>query len=156
LTGDFGVEPVANGWRIVQAGALAAGEWVSQKLPFYSDRVSYAADYTLAAGSRHVVRLPRWHGTVAEVKVNGKSAGVIGWQPYEIEITPLVKAGKNRVEVIVTGSLKNLLGPHHGKLEKGLTGPGSFRNGPAHQPPGASYDLERYGLMTGFEVLAAK
>lgn len=155
LTGDFGVEPVESGWRIVPAAPLSAGEWVSQKLPFYSDRVAYVASYKLEAGSRHFVRLPRWHGTVAEVTVNGKPAGVIGWQPYEVEITPLVTAGTNRVEVIVTGSLKNLLGPHHGKMNRGLTGPGSFRRAPESQPAGPQYDLERYGLATGFEVLTA-
>lgn len=155
LTGDFGVEAVESGWRIVPAAPLKTGEWVSQKLPFYSDRVAYSADYTLKAGTRHFVRLPEWHGTVAEVKVNGKSAGIIGWQPYEVEITPLVKAGRNRVEVIVTGSLKNLLGPHHPKIVKGITGPGSFRRAPESQPPGTQYDLERYGLLTGFEVRAA-
>jgi len=154
LTGDFGVEPAEKGWRIVPAQPLKAGEWVSQNLPFYSDRISYSSDYTLKPGARHFVRLPEWHGTVAEVKVNGKSAGIIGWQPYEVEITPLAKAGKNTVEVIVTGSLKNLLGPHHPKIIKGMTGPGSFRRAPGSQPPGAQYDLERYGLMSGFEVVA--
>ena len=156
ITGDFGVEAAGRGWRIVPSQPLTTGEWVAQKLPFYSDRVVYAADYTLASGLRHFVRFAEWHGTVAEVRVNGKSAGVIGWQPYEIEITPLVKAGKNRVEVIVTGSLKNLLGPHHGKINRGLVSPGSFRNAPPQQPAGAAYDLDRYGLMQGFEVLTAR
>jgi hypothetical protein len=155
LTGDFGVEPAERGWLIVPSAPLSTGAWVSQKLPFYSDRVAYSADYTLAAGGRQFVRLAGWHGTVAEVRVNGKSAGVIGWQPYELEITPLVHAGKNRIEVIVTGSLKNLLGPHHGKINRGLVSPGSFRGAPPQQPPGSAYDMERYGLMQGFEVLAS-
>lgn len=156
ITGDFGVEATDRGWRIVPAQPLTTGEWVSQRLPFYANRVAYAADYVLASGLRHFVRLPAWHGTVAEVRVNDKSAGVIGWQPYEIEITPLVKTGRNRVEVIVTGSLKNLLGPHHGKINRGLVSPGSFRNAPRHQPAGATYDLDRYGLVQGFEVLTAE
>ena len=155
LTGDFGVEPAARGWLIVPSAPLSTGAWVSQKLPFYSDRVAYSADYTLAAGGRQFVRLAGWHGTVAEVRVNGKSAGVIGWQPYELEITPLSQAGKNRIEVIVTGSLKNLLGPHHGKINRGLVSPGSFRSAPPQQPSGSAYDLERYGLMQGFEVLTS-
>lgn len=155
LTGDFGVEPAARGWLIVPSAPLSTGAWVSQKLPFYSDRVAYSADYTLAAGGRQFVRLAGWHGTVAEVRVNGKSAGVIGWQPYELEITTLAQAGKNRIEVIVTGSLKNLLGPHHGKINRGLVSPGSFRSAPPQQPSGSAYDLERYGLMQGFEVLTS-
>ncbi len=152
LTGDFGVEASARGWLIVPSVPLWTGKWTAQKLPFYSDRVAYSADYTLAAGGRHFVRLAEWHGTVAEVRVNGRSAGVIGWQPYEMEITPLVKAGSNRIEVVVTGSLKNLLGPHHGKINRGLVSPGSFRGAPQRQPSGSAYDLEHYGLMRGFEV----
>lgn len=155
LLGEFGVEPAERGWRLVPAAPLATGDWVSAKLPFYPDRVAYAADYSLAAGVRHFVQLPRWHGTVAEVRVNGKPAGLIGWQPYQLEITPHVRKGRNRVEVIVTGSLKNLLGPHHGKINRGLVSPGSFRNAPASQPPGASYDLDRYGLLEDFVLLAA-
>lgn len=155
LMGDFSVEPAEKGWRLIPPAPLAAGDWVAAKLPFYPDRVAYAADYTLAAGVRHFVQLPRWHGTVAEVRVNGKPAGIIAWQPYELEITPHVRRGRNRVEVIVTGSLKNLLGPHHGKLNRGLVSPGSFRNAPANQPPGAAYDLDRYGLLEDFIVLAA-
>jgi hypothetical protein len=149
------VEAVENGWKIVPAAPLAAGEWTSMKLPFYSDRVSYSADFTLEGGRRQFVRLGAWHGTVAEVRVNGASAGIIGWQPYELEITNLVKPGTNRVEVVVTGSLKNLLGPHHGKINKGLVSPNSFRTAPKAQPPGTQYDLERYGLMKPFEVLTA-
>ncbi len=107
-------------------------------------------------GGRTAVQLGKWNGTVAEVRVNGKSAGVIGWQPYEMEITRLMKPGQNTVEVVVTGSLKNLFGPHHGKINRGLTGPQSFRSAPAHQPGGAGYDLESYGLLEPFRVVAAR
>jgi len=153
--GGVGADPAERGWRLVPPAPLATGDWVAAELPFYPDRVAYAADFSLAAGARHFVRLPRWHGTVAEVRVNGKPAGLIAWQPYELEITPHVRKGRNRVEVIVTGSLKNLLGPHHGKLNRGLVSPGSFRSAPANQPPGSAYDLDRYGLLEDFIVLTA-
>ena len=90
---------------------------------------------------------------MAEVRVNGKSAGVVGWQPYELPIDGLVKSGQNVVEVLVTGSLKNLLGPHHGNIARGLVSPGNVRNGPEAMPPGAKYDQLPYGLMDNFQVV---
>jgi len=153
LTGDFGVEAQAIGWRLVPAAPLKTGVWKEQRLPFYSHTVSYGANYSFAKVPAQVlVQLGKWNGTAAEVRVNGKSAGVIGWQPYELDVTKYVRAGSNRIEVVVYGSLKNLLGPHHGKINRGLTGPGSFRNAPETTPAGASYDLEAYGLMEDFQV----
>ena len=125
-------------------------------MPFYSHTVSYEADYRVDKGAgRILVGLGKWHGTVAKVLVNGKSAGIIGSQPYEIDISALVQPGVNHVGVVVFGSLKNLLGPHHGKINRGLTSPTtSFRSAPAHTPPGTGFDLEGYGLMEPFRVVA--
>jgi hypothetical protein len=154
ILGDFGLASQGAGWRITAPAALKPGAWKEQALPFYSQAVSYSRPYKLRRGGGPVkVRLGAWNGTVAEVAVNGKSAGVIGWQPYELDITSLVANGSTRVEVIVYGSLKNLLGPHHGKINKGLVSPWSFRSAPAAPPAGTAYDLEGYGLMSEFQVV---
>jgi hypothetical protein len=99
------------------------------------------------------VKLNEWTGTVAEVRVNGTSAGIIGWEPYEKEITNLLRDGQNQIEVIVTGSLKNLMGPHHFNPEHGFVTPWSFFRAPDHQPAGSAYDMLDYGLFEDFEVL---
>lgn len=156
LTGDFGVEAQPSGWRMVPSTPLKIGVWKEQRLPFYSHTVSYGANYNFAkVPGQVIVRLGKWNGTAAEVRVNGKSAGVIGWQPYELDVARLVRPGSNRIEVVVYGSLKNLLGPHHGKINRGLTGPHSFRNAPETTPAGANYDLDAYGLMEDFQVATA-
>ena len=56
---------------------LKTGAWKEQRLPFYSHTVSYGATYQVRQGprARVLVRLGKWNGTVAEVRVNGKSAG---------------------------------------------------------------------------------
>jgi hypothetical protein len=156
LIGDFGAEAQAKGFRVVPPAALNTGAWKEQKLPFYAGGVSYARTYTLRQGGKYRVELGKWAGTVAEVKLNGKSVGTIGWQPYEAELGESAAGGTNRVEVVVYGSLKNLLGPHHGKINRGLTGPFSFRGAPAAMPPGAEYDLEPYGLLEEFRVAEVK
>ncbi|MEW6250216.1 MAG: glycosyl hydrolase [Planctomycetota bacterium] len=121
---------------------------------------------------RYVVELPKWYGSVAEVRVNGESAGYIWSQPYECDVTKLIKPGqRNTVEVIVIGTLKNTLGPHHGDPPLGIAGPWLFHKAPAAAkdaqgkdaqgqesaggppagpPPGAQYSTVGYGLFEPF------
>ena len=69
-------------------------------------------------------------------------------------MTRAIQAGTNTVEVIVIGTLKNTLGPHHiGKL-RGSTWPASFHQGPMTLPPGAAYDTIGYGLFGPFTLNA--
>ena len=159
ILGDFGLESQGRGWKLVRAAPLKTGAWKEQALPFYSYGVSYLAGYRLGrTAGRYKVRLGKWQGTVAEVLVNGRPAGIIGWQPYELDITDAARAagGEVRVEVIVYGSLKNLLGPHHGKINRGLTSPQSFRSAPPHMPAGTGYDVESYGLFEAFRLLQVR
>lgn len=92
-------------------------------------------------------------GTVAEVKVNGQSAGIIGWAPYQLDVTRFIKNGENEIEVLVFGSLKNVLGPHHGKFKPGLIGSWLWRTAPEHTPPGSQYNLIGYGLFEEFRLI---
>ena len=158
ILGDFGVKAEKAGWSIVPAVSLTTGEWKAQGLPFFSDKVSYSRHYTLKAGQSSIVRLGKWWGTTAEVRVNGKSAGVMVSRPWEIDITSLVEPGENEIEVVVYGSLKNVFGPHFGKINHGLVTPWSHRYPPTPlaQPGGASYDLDGYGLMEEFSVVVRK
>jgi hypothetical protein len=156
VLGNFGVAPQAKGFKLVAPAALSLGAWKDQHLPFYPDEVAYRHTFSLKrAAGPYKVRLGKWSGTVAQVKVNGEAAGIIGWQPYELDITKLVRDGENRVEVLVCGSNKNLLGPHHGNPKPGLVSPPLFRNAPREMPPGSAYDLIGYGLMEDFSVVRA-
>jgi hypothetical protein len=154
LLGNFGVKPTTHGWMLVPPENLTIGSWKEQLMPFYSYQVSYERAFSSTEeGGSYRVRLRDWKGTVAAVRVNGKDAGVIGWPPYELDISPYVGKGENEVEVIVYGSLKNLLGPHHGQRLKGFVTPWEWLQGPLHQPPGSDYDLYDYGLFEDFEIL---
>jgi hypothetical protein len=46
---------------------------------------------------------------VLEVIVNGRSAGVRLWEPYQVEVTDLLKPGDNTLELRVANTLVNLL-----------------------------------------------
>jgi hypothetical protein len=130
LTGDFGAT-----WRDRRAvvgpppRTLKAGDWRDQGLPCYSGSVTYTieADPALAAGERAVLVLPSWAGTLVRIVVNGKKAGLIGWPPYELDVTEALGPGTNRIGITVVSSRRNLLGPLHcSEVYPGWTGPGEF------------------------------
>ena len=154
VVGDFGVRPQPRGFKLVSAQTLKLGSWKQQDLPFYADWVSYGKTYRIEQrAGRYKVRLGRWHGILAEVRVNGQRAGFIAWQPYEADITDALRPGENRIEVLVCGSPKNLFGPHHGKITPGLASPWSFRSAPDEMPPGTSYHQLDYGLMEDWQLI---
>jgi hypothetical protein len=102
-----------------------------------------------------MVRLGEWLGSVAEVKVGGKSAGFIFRAPFELDITDFISAGQNTVSVTVFGTLKNTLGPHHNNPPLGTAWPGMFQKGPeGGYPPGSSYSIVGYGLFQDFKLLS--
>jgi hypothetical protein len=48
--------------------------------------------------------------------------------PYELEISDLLKEGKNNLEITFLGNNRNLLGPHHHfKGENNYVGPNTFK-----------------------------
>ena len=132
-------------------GRSRAG-WNDQGHPFYSAGVSYKQEFQVTErGGKYVVALPSWYGSVAEVRVQGKPAGTIMAPPWECDITKHVRKGLCSVEVIVYGTLKNTLGPHHGNQGLGSAWPGMFQNGPADgQPAGAAYATVGYGMFEPF------
>lgn len=155
ILGDFSLESQGSGWALTKPSPLELGPWNEQGRPFYSHQVSYSAKYNLQSGKQTKVRLNQWEGTVASVIVNGSKAGVIGWPPYEADISKYVTDGSNEIEVRVVGSLRNLLGPHHGNPRYGLVTPRSFENAPEQQPAGVDYNSLPYGLFENFVLLTS-
>jgi hypothetical protein len=154
VLGEFALKAVDSGFVIVPDKGLKLGPWDEQGHPFYAGGVSYTQSFNLSKVSgRYYVRLPSWYGSVAKVVVNGEAAGYIWHQPWELEVTEQMKGGRNSIEVIVIGTLKNTLGPHHGKPPQGSAWPSMFRNGPRTGPPaGEQYETIGYGLFEPFEL----
>jgi hypothetical protein len=164
VLGDFSLKSADKGFVIAPDHNLtlgATGEataaanrpgWNLQGHPFYSAGVAYRECFEVKERAGHVlVTLPNWYGSVAKVAVNGKPAGFIDAPPWECDVTKWVKRGQNEVEVTVIGTLKNTLGPHHGKPALGAAWPGSFHVGPnPGPPPGVSYSTVAYGLFEPF------
>ncbi|MCX6224813.1 MAG: glycosyl hydrolase [Bacteroidia bacterium] len=156
--GDFLVKPAGTGFDITGGDISSLGSWREAGLPFYSQKVAYSQWFMVnkTEGSCFKVKLKQWNGTVAGVLVNGKPAGLIAWQPNELDITSLLKDGDNSVSVQVTGSLKNTFGVFYNKNDDWIIGPHSWIYAPAKEPSAAGYFLMDYGLFEPFDLLKIK
>ena len=128
LIGDFGVDRATDAIT-AEPASLRAGDWCDQGYPYYAGNLFYAQDASLRLkpGERAVLKVGPHFAACLAVHVNGKLAGVRGWAPYEVDITRLVKAGRNHIEIEVCGSPRNLLGPnHYAEKRPAWTGPGEF------------------------------
>jgi hypothetical protein len=113
LMGPFSLAGSAReGFRIVEpVEEMAPGPWTTQGYPFLSGTGTYRQTVDLpegAEGHRSFLVAPMTDD-VLEVHVNGQRAGVRLWDPYEVEITDLVRSGSNEVSISVTNTLANLL-----------------------------------------------
>jgi hypothetical protein len=154
LLGSFTLKAGQSGFTVVGGSkpAMAMGSWKSQGYPFYAAGVSYSRTFDIPkTEAQYTVALDQWYGSVAEVLVNGQSAGHIASRPWACDVTKALKRGTNRIEVRVIGTLKNTLGPHHNGTGLGSAWPGSFQRGPETGPPaGDQYHTVDYGLFEPF------
>jgi hypothetical protein len=146
-----------NPERLVDGSGLSSttrSGWNEQGHPFYAHGVAYRRQFPAEKlEGRYFVSVPSWYGSVAKVNVNGKLAGTLVSPPWECEVTRQLAPGNNTIEVVVIGTLKNTLGPHHGNPPLGSAWPGMFQNGPKDgPPPGAEYATVGYGLFEPFEL----
>ncbi len=161
LLGDFNLESNDKGFKLVPRRQLAVGPWDKQGLPFYSNGVNYQKTYTIQTlnpqKERFLVKLGDWKGSMVEVRVRKSMAGFIAFPPFELDITDFLAPGKNLIEVIVYGTLKNTLGPHHNNPPLGRAWPRAFQRGAeGGYPPGSEYSVVSYGLLEDFRIISRK
>ncbi|MFE7469319.1 hypothetical protein ACFU6R_35170 [Streptomyces sp. NPDC057499] len=121
-------------------GLIRLGDWAGQGLAEYSGGVRYGRTVPLSAedvAGRVSLDLGRVRGT-AEVAVGGAAAGVRVCSPYVFDLTGLVVAGDNTVEITVFNTLAprmDATSPTHfvfsGQRAGGLFGPVRLLAGPA-------------------------
>jgi len=159
LTGDFAVsimpgEPVVQSQRnslgiftekpvhsvsrfaVTKEQDRFEGDLVDLGYPFYAGSFLLENSFTIEKGQadkgkRYFLTFPSFEAIVVKVRVNGTEFAPLLYSPWETEITEAVREGSNRVEVELTNSLRNLMGPHHhpgGELT--AVGPVSFTGNP--------------------------
>jgi hypothetical protein len=157
LLGDFMVKPGVQGFEITGGEISAPGSWREAGLPFYSQSVIYSQTFQVSKGEGNFkVKLNNWNAPVCEVLVNGQSAGLISWQPYETDVTGFLKEGENEISVRVYGSLKNTFGFFYQKNDNWIFGPFSWNNAPEKIPAASEYFLMDYGLFEPFQLVQVK
>ncbi len=151
ILGDFGVEARAGTARIIDAPrTLALGDWTAQGLPFYAGSVCYQRTVSVerAPGDRLFVHVPDYRGVAVRVLVDGKPAGIIPWEPNEVDVTAFVPQGTSSAElrIEVVGHRRNSHGPlHHARKWPAWTGPGEYTSTGAGWSD--EYQLVPCGLM---------
>jgi len=157
LLGNFGTKVNGTDVSVVAAPeSLALGDWCEQGLAFYGGSVSYRQKISpsLTPGQRLFVRLGEYRGVAVRVLVDGRPAGVIAWDPSELEITDAVAAAGGEVELAleVIGHRRNSHGPLHLTQKwPTLTGPGDFVDRGERWLEG--YQLVPVGLMTAPQLV---
>jgi hypothetical protein len=155
---------LAGPWTIAfQAGRGAPAQTVMRSLAplnesaepgikYFSGVATYSSDFTPPPGWKFAE--PLWIDLgevreIAEVLVNGRSAGFAWHAPNRVDITALAKAGRNRIEVRVANLWVNrLIGDQQ---------PGAKRIAWTFAPPyPADAPLRRSGLIGPVRLLGEK
>ena len=102
--------------KTVEDGALEV-----QGYPFFAGSITLCKKIHLSADENQnvVIEFEKLLSIVTDICVNGVRAGKIMWKPYSVDISEFVHEGENEIQITLTGSLRNLLGPFH--LKEGET-----------------------------------
>ena len=94
---------------------LSSGNVVTQGFPFFAGSMTFKQTVTLTANEcqNRSIKFDKLGSTVIKVMVNGNKTQKIMWQPYEVDVSDLLVEGENEIEITITSSLRNLLGPFH-------------------------------------------
>jgi hypothetical protein len=116
FTGEFGVrwDP---GVAVIEElpRELSLGDWTEQGFPCYSGAITYSTQVPInrKEDEKVYLQLPGWQGVLAKLRLNGSPVGAIAWPPFEVDLTPGITEGLNRLEIEIVSSRRNLLGPLH-------------------------------------------
>lgn len=108
------------------------GDLTAAGYPFFAGDIELSQDLDVSymPEGQAYLEFSGLDAIVAKVYVNGKDAGAAYWPPYRVDVTPYLEKGANRIQVLLSNSLRNLLGPLHNKKgELTAASPGSFTDG---------------------------
>jgi len=159
LLGDFGVT-LPDGLNPVLGplpATLTLGDWVPQGLPFYSGSLTYrwTVQPERPADGRVFVRVPAYRGVGLRVLVDGVPAGIVAWEPNEVDITDFLKADTVELGIQVLGHRRNSHGPlHHRDTTPYSVGPDTYLSG--GEAWRDAYNLVPCGLLQAPELVVRK
>jgi len=97
-----------------------------QGFPFFAGKIILSKTLTLT-NTNYKIKFNKKGLNVIKVRINNSEQSSLLWEPFEADISHLLRLGENEMEITLINNLRNLLGPHH--LEEGesyIVGPHSF------------------------------
>jgi hypothetical protein len=161
LLGEFCLRSADSGFELHPPAPMTVGPWAAQGRPFYGSSVRYRRTFVIPEGDQDAsyrLELGSWRGSTAEVYVGYRRVGTAAFAPHSVNLTGALVPGPNEITVVVTGTLKNTLGPFHNDPPLGRAWPGAFRQGAegGRRPPGSAYHVVDYGLFEDFKLLRGR
>jgi hypothetical protein len=97
------------GWGAPSEAQMEVGSWTANKddgIRYFSGTATYARDFEVPADRLdsncvHTLDLGKVKN-LAEVTLNGQPAGILWKPPFRLDVTRLLKPGRNRLEIKVT------------------------------------------------------
>ncbi len=105
IIGDFSV---INNVIVSRKPNIKTGDWAEQGYPYYSGRGAYIQELDVPSFRRAFLSFPSLKNGV-RILINRREAGVVVWNPYQIEVTEYLKEGKNLFRFEVANTLYNLI-----------------------------------------------
>lgn len=133
LAGDFGVKTDGDFAQLEREAVRYNGDFSLTKvfaktqisklqesgLPFFSGTLTLKKEFKLSQNETlgRVLKFDAQKAIVSKIKLNGKELSKFLWKPFESNLDEFLKEGNNIIEIELSNSLRNILGPHH--LEEG-------------------------------------
>jgi hypothetical protein len=93
-----------------------ADKLISEGLPFFAGKVTLKNCFTLTSDELKNIQYFTCNvlgSNSIKVKVNGIECGAAYWEPFAVYVKDALQMGLNTIEIELTISLRNMLGPHH-------------------------------------------
>lgn len=105
------------------------GDIAPQGFPFFCGSMTLKKTITLSEDEIHnrSIEFSRLPSIVTKISVNGKALPTLCWAPYTADLSGLLVAGENEIEVQLITSFRNMLGPHHLGGNAKVAYPASFQ-----------------------------
>ncbi|MFA7183974.1 MAG: hypothetical protein WC082_03725 [Victivallales bacterium] len=110
LGGSFAVKKQGRKEILIREnGTIRTGSWTDRGYPYFAGTGIYAQEIVLKhIPSKAYLKIEKAK-EVIEVMVNDQAAGVRAWPPYIVDISGLLREGRNEIVIKVTNSFGNLI-----------------------------------------------
>ena len=112
IVGNFSLNKKDDQFVITEKKSeISIGDWTKQGYPFFSGTGVYETEFLLPneyLDGKLFLKLDCGED-VAEVIINDSKSIILPWNPYQVDISNVLKVGKNTIKIKITNTLINML-----------------------------------------------